>query len=52
MKRSETSRDILNKNAQLEDQYKFLKLISNFKSIKHKIRQSIILRPEEQEESN
>ena len=35
MKRSETSRDILNKNAQMEDQYKFLKLISNFKSIKH-----------------
>ena len=52
VKRSETSRDILNKNAQLEDQYKFLKLISNFKSIKHKIKQSIILRPEEQEESN
>jgi hypothetical protein len=51
IKRSETSGDMI-KNIQMEDQKKFLKLISNFKTIKHKIRKSIILRPEAQDESN
>ena len=52
VKRSETSRDIFNKNSQTDDQSKFLKLISDFKIIKQKIRKSIILRPEDQDESN
>ena len=51
IKRAETSKYDLNKNIQDEDKIKFLKLISNFKSIKNKIKQRIILRPEEQEES-
>ena len=52
MKRSETSKNIFNRNSQIEDQSKFLKLISDFKMIKQKIRKSIILRPEEQEDSS
>ena len=52
VKRAETSRDIFNKNSQTDDQSKFLKLISDFKIIKQKIRKSIILRPEDQDESN
>ena len=52
MKRSETSKNIFNRNSQIEDQSKFLKLISDFKMIKQKIRKSIILRPEDQEESS
>ena len=51
IKRAETSKDNLNKNIQDEDKIKFLNLISNFKSIKNKIKQRIILRPEDQEES-
>ena len=51
IKRSETSGD-MNKNVQMENQDKFLNLISNFKTLKHKIKKSIILRPEHQEESN
>ena len=50
LKRAETSKDNLNKNIQDEDKIKFLNLISNFKSIKNKIKQRIILRPEDQEE--
>ena len=51
LKRAETSKDNLNKNIHDEDKIKFLNLISNFKSIKNKIKQRIILRPEAQEES-
>ena len=50
IKRAETSKDNLNKNIQDEDKIKFLKLILNFKSIKNKIKQRIILRPEEEED--
>ena len=46
MKRSETSKDNEIKKNKGEDQVKFLKLISNFKSLKQAIKQSIILRPE------
>ena len=38
IKRAETSKDDWNKNIQDEDKVKFLKLISNFKSIKNKIK--------------
>ena len=51
VKRSETSKFNTNKNTQDEDKIKFLKLISDFKTIKQRIRKSIILRPEDQEES-
>ena len=51
IKRAETSKDNWNKNIQDEDKIKFFKLISNFKSIKNKIKQRIILRPEDQDDS-
>ena len=51
LKRSETSKYLLDKSIQDEDKIKFLKLISDFKLLKQKIKQSIILRPEEQKES-
>ena len=38
IKRAETSKDDWNKNIQDEDKVKILKLISNFKSIKNKIK--------------
>ena len=50
IKRAETSKANY-KNNQNEDKIKFLKLISNFKSLKHKIKQNIILRPEDQEQN-
>ena len=49
VKRSGTSKYNLNSNSQNEDKIKFLNLISNFKELKHKLKQNIILRPEDQE---
>ena len=50
IKHAETSKVSYNNN-QNEDRIKFLKLISNFKSLKHKLKQNIILRPEDQEQN-
>ena len=47
----ETSDNDSNKIQQNEDKVKFLKLISDFKSIRQKIKKNIILRPEEDKEN-
>ena len=51
MKRSETIKNGINQNKKNEDKNKFLNLISDFKSLKQKLKKNIILRPEIQEKS-
>ena len=45
--RSDIDKENSNKNIQFENKKKFLKLILDFKSIQHKIKKNLILRPEE-----